>query len=87
MEKKNGIIVRLNLSRNEKGFYLIGQMLEFNGGERKELPEMEKILKLTSKTDKETSDKITAVLEVKGDEITDLYANNRLEEAQKYFVL
>ena len=87
MEKKNGIIGRLNLSRNEKGFYLIGQMLEFNGGERKELPEMEKILKLTSKTDQETADKIIAVLEVKKDEITDLYFNGCLYEAQKYFEL
>lgn len=87
MEKKQGIIVRLNLSKNQNGFYLIGQMLEFNGGERKELPKMEKILKLTSKTDKETADKITAVLEVKKDEITDLYFNGCLYEAQKYFEL
>lgn len=87
MEKKQGIIVRLNLSKNKNGFYLIGQMLEFNGGERKELPEMEKTLKLTPKTDQETADKIAAVLEVKKDDITDLYFNGRLYEAQKYFGL
>ena len=82
-----GLIIRLCRCKNSNGIYLIGKTIEFDGGERKELPECESILKLTSKTDKETSDKITAVLEVKGDEITDLYANNRLEEAQKYFGL
>lgn len=87
MEKKQGIIVRLSLSKNKNGFYLVGQMFAFWGGERTELPTREKILKLTSKTDEETKKKIKAVLEEKKDEITDLYADNRLYEAEKYFTL
>lgn len=87
MKKKQGIIVRLSLSKNKNGFYLVGQMFAFWGGERTELPTREKILKLTSKTDEETKKKIKAVLEEKKDEITDLYADNRLYEAEKYFTL
>ena len=87
MEKKQGIIVRLSLSKNKNGFYLVGQMFAFWGGERTELPTREKILKLTSKTDEETKKKIKSVLEEKKDEITDLYADNRLYEAEKYFTL
>lgn len=85
MEKKQGIIVRLNLSKNKNGFYLVGQMFAFWGGERTELPTREKILKLTPKTDEETKKKIKAILAEKGDEITDMYADNRLYDAKKYF--
>lgn len=85
MEKEQALLVRLSLSKNKNGFYLVGQMFEFWGGERTELPKREKILQLTSKTDKETENKIHAVLEEKKDEITDLYAYNRLYEAEKYF--
>lgn len=77
--------VKLQLAKNDKGFYLIAKLCELIGNDFVEIVGNERILKLSDKNDTETQERLRRIANEHHDEIADMYFNGRLYKAKKFF--